>query len=180
MGRCKQLLPLDGRPAIVRCVETIVAAGIGGITVVIGPAGDEVARAVAHLPVTLVRNGMTGSDMAQSVRTGLESVDGDAGGILVCLADHPLVTAATCRRLVEAHRAVPEAILIPLYNGSKGHPTLFPRNVIGEISVRKTLRDVVGAHPGLVRLLPVDDPGVVEDMDTPEDYRRIAARLRPS
>ena len=180
MGRCKQLLPLEGRPAVVRCLENIIAAGISDITVVVGAAGDEVVRAIAHLPVTVARNGMVGSDMAQSVRTGLESVDSAAGGVLVCLADHPLVAPETFRRLAEEHRTSPGAVLIPLYNGRKGHPTLFPRPVIDELSVRATLRDVIGVHPERIKLLPLDDPAVVEDMDTPADYQRIVARLTPS
>ena len=180
MGRCKQLLPLEGRPAVVRCLENIIAAGISDITVVVGPAGDEVVLAIAHLPVTVARNGMVGSDMAQSVRTGLESFDSAVGGVLVCLADHPLVTPETFRRLAEEHRTSPGAILIPLYNGRKGHPTLFPRPVIDELSARATLRDVIGVHPERIKLLSVDDPAVVEDMDTPADYQRIVARLTPS
>ena len=177
MGRCKQLLPLEGRPAVVRCLESIIAAGIHHITVVVGPAGEEVERTIAHLPVNVARNEAIGSDMAQSVRTGLEMLDREAGCVLVCLADHPLVREDTFRRLIEEHRQTPETILIPLYNGRKGHPTLFPRQVIAELAVRPTLRDLIAAHPELVRFLPVDDPAVVEDMDTPADYRRMVARL---
>jgi molybdenum cofactor cytidylyltransferase len=180
MGCCKQLLPLDGRPAVVWCLENIMAAGIQDITVVIGPEGNHVVQAIAHLPVTVVRNGTIDSDMAQSVRTGLERVGSESGGVLVSLVDHPLVAAETYRRLLEEHRTSPEAIVIPLYNGRRGHPTLFPREIINELSVRANLRDVIRSHPELVRLLPVDDPAVVEDMDTPDDYRRIAARLKPS
>jgi CTP:molybdopterin cytidylyltransferase MocA len=177
MGRCKQLLYLDGRPAVVRCLESILAAGIGEVTVVVGPSGEEVAQAVAHLPVAIARNGIVGGDMAQSVRTGLEQVGSAASGVLVCLADHPLVTAATCCLLAEEHRRTPEAILIPTFRGRKGHPTLFPRGVIAELAYLPTLREVIAARPERVRLLPVDDPGVVEDMDFPADYRRLVLRL---
>src|ERR1700687_4843609 len=90
MGCCKQLLPLDGRPAIVWCLESLMAAGIAEITIVVGPAGGEIVTTVSHLPVTVARNKAVGSDMAQSVRTGLDLVGVEATGVLVCLADHPL------------------------------------------------------------------------------------------
>lgn len=182
MGRCKQLLPLDGRPAVVRCLETILAAGIGigNIIVVVAPGGDEVARAIGHLPVTVARNASEGSDMAQSVRTGLELVGSAVSGVLVCLADHPLVTAETCRLLRGEHRRTPEAVLVPVFEGRKGHPSLFPRPVIAELATLPTLREVISAHPARVRLLDVDDPGVIEDMDTPADYQRLIARLSAS
>jgi molybdenum cofactor cytidylyltransferase len=180
MGCCKQLLPLDGRPAVVRCVESILAAGIAEITVVIGPAGEAIAKAISHLPVAVARNEAVGSDMAQSVRTGLDRVGVEATGVLVCLADYPLITAETFRLLSEEHRRRPEAILIPTYRGRKGHPSLFPHQTIRELATLPTLREVISAHTGLVRFLEVDDPAVIEDMDTPADYQRLIARLTRS
>ncbi|HTG81778.1 MAG TPA: nucleotidyltransferase family protein [Geobacteraceae bacterium] len=177
MGQCKQLLPLDGRPAIVRCLESILAAGVAGITVVVGADGTEVELAIAHLPVTVVLNTIYGSDMAGSVLVGLQRVGHKTSGILVCLADHPLIEARTCRLLMEEHRRRPDAILIPTYQGRKGHPTLFPRTIIAELAFLPTLRDVIGRHANRVRFLEVDDPAIVEDMDTPADYRRLVARL---
>ncbi len=180
MGCCKQLLPLDGRPAIVWCLQSILAAGITELTVVVGPAGEEVAKVIAHLPVTFAENASVGSDMAQSVRTGLATIGEEVSGVLVCLADHPLVTAETFRLLIEEHRRTPETILIPAYRGKKGHPSLFPRSLIMELATLSTLRDVIGAYPERVRVTAVDDPAVIEDMDTPADYQRLVARLTPS
>ena len=177
MGCCKQLLPLDGRPAIVWCLESILAAGITELTVVVGPTGEEVAKAIAHLPVSVAENRSVDSDMAQSVRTGLATIGDEVSGVLVCLADHPLVTAETFRLLAEEHRRTPEAILIPAYGEKKGHPSLFPHALIMELATLSTLRDVIGAYPERVRVVAVDDPAVIEDMDTPADYRRLVARL---
>ncbi len=177
MGECKQLLPLEGRPAVVRVVETLLAGGADGIVVVVNPEGMEIEAAVAGHPVTVTVNPLPDSDMAGSVRVGLSRVPAGAGGVLVCLADTPLVTAATCRRLIHEHTRTPDAILIPTHRGRKGHPTLFPRSLIEAIHLEPTLRDLIGANAHRVALLEVPDPGVTEDMDTPEDYRRIEGRL---
>jgi len=180
MGCCKQLLPLDGRPAIVRGVESLLAGGLDEIIVVINPAGEEVAAAISHLPVTVVVNEAPDSDMAGSVRAGLAKVATATSGILIALADTPLVRGETCRFLQEQHRRHPDAILIPVNRGRKGHPTLFPRQVLATIDRHPTLRDVIQAHTDRVQLLEVDDPWVVEEMDTPEDYRRLVSLLTPS
>ncbi len=177
MGRSKQLLPLDGQPAILRCLESILAAGVGEVTVVVGPGGEEVEKAVRHLPVTIARNRIVGSDMAQSVRTGLARLRGTVSGVLVCLADHPLVTADTLRLLAEGHQQTPEAIVIPTFRGRRGHPTLFPLPVLAELATLPTLREVIRTRTDRIRLVELDDPGVIEDMDTPADYRRLVARL---
>lgn len=180
MGCCKQLLPLDGRPAIVRGIESLLAAELDEVIVVVNPEGEEVAAAISHLPVTIAVNGTSGSDMAGSVRVGLERIAATASGVLISLADTPLAREETCRFLTELHRRHPDDILIPAYRGRKGHPTLFPRQVLATIDRHPTLRDVIQAHEERVQLLEVNDPWVIEEMDTPEDYRRLVSLLTPS
>ena len=173
MGRCKQLLPLAGKPLVRHGLETLLAAGVEDIIVVLGARGGEIVRAIDDLPVTMVENSDPASDMAGSVRVGLAAVAGDTQAVLVCLGDHPLVKAATVQALTDSHAAYPDKIIIPLCNGRKGHPTLFPRAAIAEIHTVPTLRDIVNRDGERVMLLPLADPGVTADIDTPEDYRRI-------
>jgi CTP:molybdopterin cytidylyltransferase MocA len=177
MGRCKQLLPLPDRPAVVRCVETILAAGVDEVVVVIGPGGEAVAQAIAALPVTLVRNEDPESDMAGSVRVGLAALGGGTERIFVCLCDHPLVAPQTLAAMRRRGAERPEAIVIPCYRGRKGHPTLFPRALLAEIASLPTLREVIGRHREMVSLLETEDEGTVLDMDTWEDYQRLLGRL---
>lgn len=74
MGSCKQLLPLDGKPVIAHCLETLLAAGIEELIVVVGPHGDEVARAARGYPVQIVLNADPEAEMASSVRTGRQAL----------------------------------------------------------------------------------------------------------
>jgi len=173
MGECKQLLPLGDRPAVVHSLEAVIIAGIEEIIVVIGPEGEAVAEAVSRFPVTIARNHDPASDMAGSVRTGLREVDSAATGVFVALADHPLVQPETYRALLWHHLREPDTVLIPVFNGRRGHPTLFPRSLLEEIHRCPTLREVLASHPDRVQLVPVPDQGVALDMDTPEDYHKV-------
>ena len=177
MGVCKQLLQLADRPAVAHCIDTLTAAGIGEVVVVVGSRGDAVAAAVAGYPVTVAVNAGEECEMADSVRTGLAHLPPGATAVVVALADHPLVRADTVRALTELHRQEPDAIVIPVHDGAKGHPTLFPRAIIGEIATLPTLREVIARHREKVRLVPVSDEGVVLDMDVWEDYLAIAERF---
>lgn len=177
MGEAKQLMLLKGTPVIRHCLEALVAAGIGRIVVVLGPRREEIAAALGDLPATIAVNDNPSSDMAASVRIGLAAVGDGYTGVLVCPADHPLVAPATLRGLVEQHAEHPGAIIVPLYQGKRGHPTLFPFNLLFEIDRAASLRDIIAKDPGRVRHLPVDDRGVVLDMDTREDYRRLRELL---
>jgi molybdenum cofactor cytidylyltransferase len=176
MGRCKPLLPLGDEPVACRCVRALKEGGIDAIVAVVAPPhGDRVAAALAPLGVRLVRNDDPGSDMAGSVRAGLAAVDGDASAVVVCPADHPLVSPSTVAALLAAHAAEPDRIVIPAHAGRKGHPVLFPRAILDELAALPTLRDVVRRDPGRLRLLEVADPGILLDLDTPADYARAKA-----
>jgi molybdenum cofactor cytidylyltransferase len=175
MGRCKALLPFGDRCAIEQAVATLQDAGVDEILVILGPTGAETARVLAATPARVIWNPDPDSDMAASVRLGLEHLAPGAGGVLVFLVDHPLVSAATVKALRDAHALLPEAILIPSLEGKKGHPVLFPRAVLVEIRSLATLRDVCRRDSGRVHFLPVDDPAILHDLDTPEAYSRALA-----
>lgn len=177
MGTCKQLLPLGDQPAIIHGLTTILAAGIQEVVVVIGANGDAVAAAVEHLPVRLVRNRDAAGDMADSVRTGLAALDWECSGVMICLADHPLVGRGTFLQLLRLHDACPDEILIPVFEGKRGHPTIFPRRLLQQFRPGMTLRDIVQGNPRQVRSIDIADPWVTLDMDTPADYEALLERF---
>jgi molybdenum cofactor cytidylyltransferase len=177
MGRPKQLLPLNGKSAIRRCVEGIIAAGVRDVVVVLGMNGGEAAAALAGLMVKVAFNGNAESEMAESVRIGLRETDPSASGVLVCLADHPLVSAETIGTLIALHAKNPRTIVVPCCRGRRGHPTLFPASLVREVFSGLTLRDVLAKHADRITAADVDDEGVVLDMDTKEDYERMRHRF---
>jgi molybdenum cofactor cytidylyltransferase len=177
MGTSKQLLPFGPKPVIRHCLDSVIAAGIHDIVVVLGAGGEKVAAAISGLPIRITINDDPASDMAGSVRAGLKAIAPASTGVLVCLQDHPLVSPATIAAVLNAHGAAPDGIIIPTYKERRGHPTLFSRAVIDDIFGGTTLRDVIASHAGNVRLIQVNDEGVVLDMDTPEDYEQIKGRF---
>ena len=179
MGAPKPLLPLQGRPAVVRCLESLRDSGIAEIVLVVNPEGGDIVIAAKDIPARVAVNELPGSDMAASVRAGLAVVDRDATGVLICLCDHPLVRPETIEAMVSLHARHPDAIIIPAYRGRKGHPTLFPRLILEGLGTHPTLRDVISHHRAKLSLLDVEDDGVILDMDTPEDYRKILERYGP-
>jgi molybdenum cofactor cytidylyltransferase len=179
MGRPKQLLSLGNKTVIKRCVDTILLSGVRDIVVVAaGGTGEMMIDALKDLPVKLARNPYAESDMAESARIGLREVNAGSSGIMVCLSDHPMVKAETLLTLIRIHHEDPEKVIIPMFNGRRGHPTLFPRPVIREIRDAPTLRHIVCEIPERIRAVEVPDEWVVFDMDTPEDYRRAMEGLR--
>jgi len=177
MGQQKQLLPFNDRTIIEHCINSVIEAGISDVVVVLGTEGKEISKTIRALPVTVAVNDVPESDMAESVRVGLKTVMNDPTGILICLADHPLVRPETVKALLARHQANPASIIIPSFNRRRGHPTLFPKDIIQEIFDRNSLRDVIAAHAGIIFYENTEDAGVVLDMDTPQDYERILRKF---
>jgi molybdenum cofactor cytidylyltransferase len=179
MGTCKQLLQLEGKTVLARCLETLLHGGIDQVVVVVAPSGDEVQKAAENYPVRVVRNAQPDGDMAFSICTGRDALPASVTGVIIALCDYPLVRPESIARLAQAHREDPESIIIPCHDGHRGHPPLLPRRLLDELETPQTLRDLLRDNKELIHHLELPDDGVLIDMDTPEDYRRISAMHRP-
>ncbi len=179
MGTSKQLLRLGNKAVIRHCVDTLAAAGIKDIVVVCGAGYEACAKELEGTGASIVRNEAKDSQMADSVRIGLQSLEGEIQftGVIISLSDHPLVSAETCRTIIKCHREMPGMIIVPAFKGRRGHPSLFPVEVISSIFFLPTLRDLIRDEGDRVLVVDVPDEGVVLDMDTEEDYRAVAARF---
>jgi molybdenum cofactor cytidylyltransferase len=183
MGRPKALLAAgDGDTFLSVLIRTLTAGGTGDVLVVTRPAevglGLEIARASGAGQVRQVENPVAeqGGQLS-SIVAALAAVDARAEAILVVPVDMPLVRPSTVRRLIEAFRDSQAPILRAVCGGRHGHPVIFARHVF---------EDLRGADPALgaravVRArgavdVEVDDPGVLEDIDTPDDYERHFGR----
>jgi molybdenum cofactor cytidylyltransferase len=173
MGTPKQLLLLGDRPVVRWCADTIMASGVHDLVVVVNGEGERIVEALEGLPVKVVRNSVAESQMADSVRIGVRALDDRVSGVLVCLSDHPLIAPETFRTIIHAHRRESDRILIACHGGRRGHPALFPRIILDEVLFDGTLRDIVGKDERRVQQVEVSDEGILQDMDTVEDYQRV-------
>lgn len=173
MGRCKQLLSLGNVTVIARCLATLQRGGARDITVVVSEGGRDVAEAAEACSARVVVNRNSDGDMASSVRVGRVAVAEGFSGVIVALCDYPLVKPATITFLIRQHAEFPDCIIVPEYQNRKGHPLLFPRMILDELGDGMTLRDVVRKDSARLHTVPVDDPGILIDMDTPDAHARI-------
>jgi len=111
--------------------------------------------------------------MGTSLAAGVRATS-DATGWIVALADMPFIRSETVRTVA---RAISEgaAIAAPVYRGERGHPVGFARRFLDELSSLHGddgARQFIKQHPEWVKLLEVDDPGTVRDIDEPSDLER--------
>ncbi len=163
---------LDGRPLVAHVVATARASGAAPILVVTGHAGH-LAEAALHddMPDRFIANPDHATGLSSSLRAGIAAVPDGASGALVLLADMPLVSAATLQALIRTLALGSCDAVVPEHRGRRGNPVLLARSLFagvmhlaGDEGARRLL-----AEPGRrIRSCPVDDPGILADIDTPE------------
>jgi molybdenum cofactor cytidylyltransferase len=174
MGGEKILLPFGRSTLLETILERLAAAGAGTVVAVLRPDLPEAADLARSRGALVVFNPHPEEEMLESIRLGLQEIPDDAGGVFIWPADHPAVSAATVELLARA--ADPARALIPSFRSRRGHPALVGRDLlpsIAEIPPNEGLRHLWRTRAEAVVEIPVEDPGVIQNVDTPEDYRRI-------
>jgi len=180
MGAQKLLLPLGGRPVIARVVDEVLRSGVDEVFVVAGGDAAGLAEALGDRRVRFVVNPDPDGEMLSSVRCGLAAMPRECAAALVVLGDQPSLEAGVIAPLLEAFRASGRGIVAAAHGGRRGHPILIDMRYRDEILSRHDgvgLRGLARAHPEDVFEAEVPAPGVLDDMDGPEDFRRAAARF---
>jgi len=156
----------------------------GILRVVVGAHAMEI-RAQAKLDADeLVVNEQWQRGQLSSLQAAIGSLpEGTTKGMLVCLVDHPLISAQLVSTLVETFERDKNKIVIPTYRGKRGHPVIFPSALYAELlGIREDApenigaRAVVRAHAADVVEVPVNEEGVIVNLNDPETLRRLSAQ----
>jgi molybdenum cofactor cytidylyltransferase len=177
MGRPKALLPIEGQTFIEKIVGALKQSSVGRVIVVLGHNAEEMRARLAHLPVEILINPDYKLGQLSSLQTALRSLQADQNcdGILVHLVDHPYIDAKLVQIMIERFYAGTKLIVVPSYNGKRGHPVIFSRRLFGEIlaaPLDQGAKAVVNAHRGETLEIETDQEGIAIDIDTPELYRQ--------
>lgn len=96
------------------------------------------------------------------------------------MADQPALTTELLRLLVKRYRSTGALIVAPFYLGRRGNPVLFDRVLFPELLAQEGDRGgriLIARYPEQVEQVVVDDPAVIMDIDSPEDYRSIVGEV---
>jgi molybdenum cofactor cytidylyltransferase len=180
MGVQKLLLPFGGKTVIAHIVDQLLESMVDKVYVVTGHQAERISRELSGRPVSTVNNPDYESGMLSSVRCGLRALPEQCRGVLVALGDQPAITSKLVDRMLQSFAAAEKRILVPFYDGKRGHPILFSEVYREEILTHYDsvgLRGLLHAHPDEVFELAVSTSAVLSDMDVPQDYRRELASM---
>jgi len=185
MGQPKALLPAAGDTFLQRTVEVLRSGGCLDVTVVLRPSADaeteRIADAARRLGARTVEVGSDAREQIDSLRAGLRSLEAGTDAVVVAPVDFPLVTSNVVSSLIAAFRRSNAPVVVPVHGARHGHPVLFARDVFADLLAEplpEGARTVVHANRSRLVEVPVQDEGILHDVDTPEDFRRFADPLR--
>ena len=176
MGQPKALLSINGRTFVRRILDTLRDAAIDDVVVVIRPDAHDVAREItaAGFGRAIVNTDPTRGQLSSLV-AGLEAIDNPRViAVLVTLVDVPLVSSATVSALLARAAESSAPIVRATYGNRHGHPVVYRRalfDALRRADPATGAKSVMRAHA--IEDVDAGDPGVVEDVDTPDDYGRV-------
>ncbi|MDY0062111.1 MAG: nucleotidyltransferase family protein [Myxococcota bacterium] len=166
MGRDKLALPWRGTTVLAATLARWQAARLDLLLLVRRPGAPD-----APPGVQVVLNPDADEGMGSSLRRAVRALPVGTDAVVVGLADMPEVTTATLDLLVDAWRPCgPAGIVAPSHDGRRGHPVVFGAAHLPALALLggdQGARALLATGP--VTLLPVADPGVLRDLDTPAD-----------
>lgn len=126
--------------------------------------------------VNVILNPRPESGMLSSLHCAMQMLPSKCSGFLLHPVDYPLVAATTYAKLSAVHSAMPDRILIPVFNDRGGHPMIFPADafdLLKNAPLDVGARHVVQMYPDIVHRIVVDDRGILLNINTPDMYRKF-------
>jgi molybdenum cofactor cytidylyltransferase len=181
MGEAKQLVRFGNNTLLGQTLESVSGAHVDEVVLVLGFAAESIKSQFSSEKIKIVVNEAYREGMAGSLRDGLSALSPEITAALIVLGDQPLVQPETLDRIIDQYRRSPAnssvaQIVIPTYRGFRGNPVLLDRSVFPEVMALKGdvgCRAIFGSHLEGIVTIPVDDIGVLLDIDNKSDLEKL-------
>jgi molybdenum cofactor cytidylyltransferase len=177
MGSPKALIPYQGRPFLEHLLEVTQHPKISVRRVVLGPHAEPIARAIHLSADEIVINADWERGQLSSMHAALDSLPTGLDGLMLFLIDHPLISAALVNELIAAFYTSHAPIVLPVFEGRRGHPVIFSAAVYDELlkaPLETGARAVVWAHKGEIAEIPTNEEGCVLNLNDPDAFLKIS------
>ena len=181
MGQPKPLLDWRGQPLVAAQLAALAAAGCDPVIVVLGAHAHAIRRALPPAARSTVNHAWR-QGRAGSIRAAARLVPAHIDQIAIASVDQPCSTSAV-RCAINALAADPHAnIAVPRHAGRNGHPPVFDAALLPELQRvaerSEGLREIRRRWRDATIFVDIDDPTVLLNLNTPDDYRRALDQVR--
>ena len=177
MGSPKALVSYQGRPFLEHLLSVTNHPAIGVRRVVLGPDAEAIAKGIALAADEIVINHDWEKGQLSSIHAAMRRLPPNTEGMLLCPVDHPLVSASLVSSLIDAFLASRAPVVVPSYQGRRGHPVIFSAAVYDELlnaPMEQGARAVVWAHKGEVCEVATTEEGCVLNLNDPNALAKLS------
>ena len=180
-GSPKQLIRFEGQPLLQRVLAGATELTGTAVSVVLGAYAAEIASTLPPCSASVIINRDWQEGIASSIRAAVRRLPGACDGVLLLLADQPLVGSHSLNRLAAAWRRQPRCIIASRYGAVTGVPAIFPRWCFPDLAA---LHGDQGARILLRRyadhVVRLANPEAEVDIDYPEDLLELGSEPPPA
>ena len=175
MGQPKMLLAWGEETVLEHVIGVVRSAGVDDIEVVTGAVQQEVEAICHKQSARVVYNpAYAQTEMLGSLQAGLLALPGVTEAALVTLGDQPQIEVGTVREVLGEYHRSRAHLVVPSYQRRRGHPWLLGRVLWKEVlglRAPDSPREFLNGHSEEIRYVEIDSPSILQDLDTPDDYR---------
>ncbi|HKL32115.1 MAG TPA: nucleotidyltransferase family protein [Tangfeifania sp.] len=174
MKQQKLLMPFNGKAIVETVISKIMPELKSNIMVVLGSNRDEIEEKICEYQVESCFNKNYEQGMLSSVVCGFNSIPKSAKAALVFLGDQPQISTEVVRKVIKGWEQSEKGIVIPTFDGRRGHPVLIEtkyKTEINQLDPEKGLRQLMQKFSDDIAEIEVGEGEILRDIDTPADYK---------
>jgi molybdenum cofactor cytidylyltransferase len=175
MGSPKALLSYQGRPFLEHLLDVARHPKIGVRRVVLGADAGSIAKEANLESNEIVINEDWEKGQLSSIQAALRSLPPETDGMILFLIDHPLISAALVGELIETFYTSRKSIVLPVYEGRRGHPVIFSSSLYQDLMaapLETGARSVVWERAGEVQVMQTNEEGCVLNLNDPDTLQK--------
>ncbi|MGB2639339.1 MAG: nucleotidyltransferase family protein [Candidatus Acidiferrum sp.] len=175
MGSPKALLSYQGRPFLEHLLDVARHPKISVRRVVLGADAEPIAKEIDLASDEIVINADWEKGQLSSIQSALRSLPPQTAGIILFLIDHPLISSALVDELIASFCSSGKSIILPVYEGRRGHPVIFSASLYDELltaPLETGARSVVWSHAGDVQVVQTNEEGCILNLNDPDTMQR--------
>src|SRR5271154_1070083 len=158
MNTPKALLPYRGSTFAAHLVQATRHPRVGITRVVIGANASAISHKLQVDPGFVIENPDWHRGQLSSIQAAIRSLPpNETEGLILCPVDHPLISSGLVAKLIDVFDSTKCSIVLPAYQGKRGHPVIFRANLYKELldaSLEVGAREVVWAHEAQIAEIP--------------------------
>ena len=174
MEQDKLLLPVGGIALVERVILAALSSNLDEVILIYQR--EEIEKVGRKYGIKAVHNPLADEGQSAAIKLGIHTAHPETDAFMFLVGDQPFLNPSTINILADTNRGDPHSIIVPVYNGTRGNPVVFPAVLKKELLTLEGDRGgrvFIDAMPDRVNLVSIDEEMLGTDIDTEEDYLRI-------